>query len=615
MVFEALVGRSRLSRVVALVAVTAAWPLQGAAQFSLVREGIASVPAMPVCTQGTGGCGQWNGPYELAIDAAAWAEIAHAAVLPPPGGVMPPVNDPSVLFWCRRGSPCQPANPGPFQVFLWRPGRDVTTFHTIDVDPAVLSGARDLFCGGQTFDAFGRLITIGGTDRFEKCQSGNDAYGHKAVYLYDNVYYDPPQSSPAFVRLADMQDARWYATGILDDQGRVVALGHEGFPVFDADTRYQTGTVTGLSLAWDPAHTVYGVTSLSSCSTTSIQGLLDYPRAVQLARSPGHVMRVHKQPLFLRENQCPTDTEKDRWLPGPVWTPPAGEDPKRSYNVVHIVDARGGTDASLVEVVYHIGGAETEFYFCNPGINASTAVVKMVNPRPNADPLGPNPWVAAPSLFRERVEANTVVTLDGSFVTLAGVGKDAALTLTAWLTVERFRPPEIFTTGNTTSWTQLAPMSEPREYHGTAVLLPPGGAIATAGGVDSCAGVPDPGRHSVEIYNPWYFFSGPRPQITFIETHTPGLNDDVTLRVNIQGSQTGEFRVALLRPSVNTHAYDSNQRYIMLPTTPWIVLAGDEKEFDVRMPWNNFIAPPGYYMLTVVDSIGRPSNIEWVRIP
>jgi hypothetical protein len=606
---------------------TAASPPQGAAQgFGLVREGVASVPAAPVCTPASGGCGQWNGPYLLPIDPDDWSEIAHAAVLPPPGGVMPPSNDPTVLFWCRRGLPCFTPQPLTYQVFLWRPGRDVTTTHAIDVDATDLLTERDLFCGGQTFDAFGRLVFIGGTNRKAKCEDPNqiDAWGHKAVYLFDNVYYDPPLSVPAFVRLADMFDARWYATGMVDDQGRVIVLGHEGFPDPVAGERFETGTITGSSLAWDPVHTVYGVQSLTSCDTNNVQDLKDYTRAIQLARSPGHIMRVHKQPLFLRENQCPTDPEKDRWLPGPVWTPPIGEDPHRSYNVVHIVDARGGTDESLVEVVYHIGGAATEFYFCNPSINASTAVAKMVNPRPNADPLGPNPWIAAPSLFRERVEANTVVTLDGSLVTLGGVGKDAAGTLTARLTVERFRPPEIFTTGNTTSWTQLAPLSEPREYHGTAVLLPPGGAIATAGGNDSCTADfdpsdpdqdPDPGRHSVEMYNPWYFFSGPRPQITFIETHTPQLNDQVTLRVSIQGNQTGEFRVALLRPSVNTHAYDSNQRYIMLPATPWTILAGDEKEFDVRMPWNHFIAPPGYYMLTVVDSLGRPSHIEWIRLP
>jgi hypothetical protein len=315
--------------------------------------------------------------------------------------------------------------------------------------------------------------------------------------------------------------------------------------------------------------------------------------------------------------------EKDRWLEGPGFVPPTptANGVLRSYNVVHIVDARGGS-AAVTEVVYHIGGAALEYTECDTDIDATSAVFKMANPRPSADPAGPSQWEAAPSMYRQRVEANTVQTLDGSFVTIGGVGEDDAGVVTAWLTVERFRPPEIFTTGNTSSWTCLDRMTEPREYHSTAFLLPPDGRIGAAGGRDYCLNScpltenVDEGIHSVEIYSPWYFFSGPRPEITFVETHEPGADKaTIIVQAMIGGTQGGEFRVAFLRPAAVTHAWDFNQRYIMLPVSAWSDLGGGVKQFVVTLPWNNLIAPPGYYMMTLVDSSGRPSNIEWIKVP
>jgi hypothetical protein len=64
------------------------------------------------------------------------------------------------------------------------------------------------------------------------------------------------------------------------------------------------------------------------------------------------------------------------------------------------------------------------------------------------------------------------------------------------------------------SWTTMAPMSVPRLYHATALLLPDG-RVLTAG-TDSLWN-PGPFHHEevrLEFYSPPYLSQGPRPTIT-----------------------------------------------------------------------------------------------------
>ena len=65
----------------------------------------------------------------------------------------------------------------------------------------------------------------------------------------------------------------------------------------------------------------------------------------------------------------------------------------------------------------------------------------------------------------------------------------------------------------------------------------------------------------------------------------------------------------LLAPSADTHAVDMNQRYVPLRVT-----AQAGRPITVRTPANADIAPPGYYMLFVLDRSGTPSVARWVRL-
>jgi len=63
-------------------------------------------------------------------------------------------------------------------------------------------------------------------------------------------------------------------------------------------------------------------------------------------------------------------------------------------------------------------------------------------------------------------------------------------------------------------------------------------------------------------------------------------------------------RVALIRNGSVTHAFDCDQRYIRLEFSH---SGGDL--LTVTAPPHSAVAPPGYYMLWIVDDAGRPCKL------
>src|SRR4030095_1947935 len=66
--------------------------------------------------------------------------------------------------------------------------------------------------------------------------------------------------------------------------------------------------------------------------------------------------------------------------------------------------------------------------------------------------------------------------------------------------------------------------------------------------------------------------------------------------------------VALVRPGSSTHAFNFEQRLVDLSFT-----AGNGT-LTLTSPLNPNIAPPGYYMLFLINRAGVPSQAAWVRL-
>ena len=158
---------------------------------------------------------------------------------------------------------------------------------------------------------------------------------------------------------------------------------------------------------------------------------------------------------------------------------------------------------------------------------------------------------------------------------------------------------EIYHPG-TGEWRMAADSRVPRLYHSVAVLLPDG-RVVTAGS--------NPQRRTeemrVEVFWPPYLFAGDRPSVTPARQE---VGYGTTLAVTVPDA-AAVASAALTRPGATTHSSDLEQRLVDLPVT---VTAPDA--LDLALPASPNLAPPGWYLLTVLSTAGVPSPAAWVRL-
>ncbi len=225
-----------------------------------------------------------------------------------------------------------------------------------------------------------------------------------------------------------------------------------------------------------------------------------------------------------------------------------------------------------MQKVLVVGGSSTE----GPPGGPSTNTAEILD-----FTLATPAWSYTGSMTYARENENLVLLADGTVLAVGG-GGGAGVFLNPVLTPELYDP----TTG---IWTLMAPQIGPRAYHSTAVLLPDGRVIS--------AGTNDHGsmQQTYEIFSPPYLFKGARPTITSIPA-TLAYGANFTITTPDAASIT---RVALLRPGATTHADDFDQRYVDLTFTL------GTGQITATAPATSNYAPPGFYMLVIVNSSRR----------
>ncbi|PYM78725.1 MAG: hypothetical protein DME09_22860 [Candidatus Rokuibacteriota bacterium] len=155
----------------------------------------------------------------------------------------------------------------------------------------------------------------------------------------------------------------------------------------------------------------------------------------------------------------------------------------------------------------------------------------------------------------------------------------------------------------TKTWTTLAKMQTPRLYHSIALLLPDG-RVLIAGGGRTSSGTAADDQLSAEIYSPPYLFRGPRPVIASAPTTAPyggtvfvGTPDALKVA-----------SVSLVRLGSVTHSFNNSQRFLSLPFQQGV------GGLNVQAPATANLAPPGYYMLFLINTNGVPSLAAFVRL-
>ncbi|MBA3258902.1 MAG: DUF1929 domain-containing protein [Gemmatimonadales bacterium] len=164
---------------------------------------------------------------------------------------------------------------------------------------------------------------------------------------------------------------------------------------------------------------------------------------------------------------------------------------------------------------------------------------------------------------------------------------------------EAVHPAELWspTTG---TWTTLAGNSVKRAYHSTSILLPDGRVLHTGSG----NGGGQLGQRNAELFSPPYLFKGPPPTITEVPARV-GYGASFTVATPEAGAIA---KVSLVRLGSTTHAFDMNQRFQPLSFNPQ---AGG---LVVSAPSSRNHAPPGDYMLFILDTTGVPSVARFIRV-
>ncbi len=143
-------------------------------------------------------------------------------------------------------------------------------------------------------------------------------------------------------------------------------------------------------------------------------------------------------------------------------------------------------------------------------------------------------------------------------------------------------------------WTLVSYSAVVRIYHGATLLLPDGRVLFTGSG--DASGATD--EKNYELFSPPYLFKGPRPVITGT---LPGrMTYGQTLKLETPDAAT-IAKVHLIRFSSVTHAFDMGARLVPLSFS-------GGRSLTIAMPASRAAAPPGPYMLFLVNADGVPSE-------
>ncbi|KAL3840620.1 hypothetical protein ACJIZ3_025211 [Penstemon smallii] len=168
----------------------------------------------------------------------------------------------------------------------------------------------------------------------------------------------------------------------------------------------------------------------------------------------------------------------------------------------------------------------------------------------------------------------------------------------------------------------LNPSTIPRMYHSAASLMPDGRVLV--GGSNphelyNFTGVRYPTDLSLEAYIPDYMdqgYNSMRPTIDTVgaldNEISYGQEFSIEFSVELYRPDRG-ITVSMVLPSFTTHSFAMNQRLLVLPISNLEILSSMSFRVTVHAPPTTNLAPPGYYMLFVVND-GVPSHSVWIRM-
>jgi hypothetical protein len=501
--------------------------------------------------------GTWaNGPN-------TFSHPVHVALLP----------SGKVLYVAGSGYHKPSANAGTFKAGIWNPATNGQTEITLP---------KDLFCSGHTLLPDGNVLFVGGNLKYPFQEPLDKKWwGLDAAFEFDH-------ESESFSEIASMAHGRWYPTLVELEDGRVqVVAGYDEFGFHNLLTEIFDPSSGEWSLSFDPNSSKTYCVGCDSTKCSSIPGAGSpcYGGPNQ-GVNPGIGLypRMHLMPSGLVAMVGQTGTRR-------LWNPQtgrwhfAGNGTQRSYGTSVLLPLQN--DASEDGKILVCGGSPTTSM---PQIASASAEII----EPNG--LDLDSTSISPMDYPRRY-CSPVLLPTGKVIIFGGTEENNDPSLAVY-------EPEMFDPDNNT-WTLLPGQSVPRIYHSGAILLQDGRIWSMGTSYNSVAKPPYPAFEvRTEIFSPDYV-SQARPTIA---GSAPTGSYGGT--INVQTPDASDIsKVSLVKVSTTTHHYNTDQRLIWLQ-----IQSRTSSSITVKAPINGKFAPPGYYMLHIIDGQGVPSKGAMVRI-
>jgi Domain of unknown function (DUF1929)/Glyoxal oxidase N-terminus len=429
--------------------------------------------------------------------------------------------------------------------------------------------SHHLFCSGHSLLGDGRLLVAGG-------------HQDEVNALHT---FDP--GLEAWERVGEMANGRWYPTCTTLPDGKVLIISgtkNHGGPVGPGapvnNTLQLYDPVSGIEPE-EPLPVPFSNHFPPAFATIDLYPFVYVLPSGKLLVHSRNTTRIYDLDARAWEaTQFPTEYPWSRTYPGAgtsVLLPllPASDPPYRDRVLVI-----GG------------GGADPERLTISTPANKTAEILDLTAAQPA--------WRFTAPMTGPRVMADAVLLPDGTVAVVGGSSTGRAdFAVKPVLAIELFHPVS-------ETWSALCRLQVPRSYHATALLLPDARVLVMGkDGLFNTEPYNYP-EHRVEIFSPPYLFRGHRPSILTAPQHVPY---DTTF--DIETTDAAEIAsVVLLRAGAATHSFNMDQRHVGL-----VINTRASNHLTVTSPPNSNLAPPGFYMLFIIDTTGVPSVAEFVQLP
>lgn len=500
--------------------------------------------------------GVWaNGPDTL-------SHPVHVALLP----------NGKVLYVAGSGYHRDSAS-GPYKAGVWDPGTNNQTEIILE---------KDLFCCGHTLLPDGKVLFVGGNRKYP-FQTPKDGkwWGWDIAFLFN-------QGTESFTEIQHMAHGRWYPTLVELDDGKVQVLaGYDEFGYHNLLNEIFDPKSNSWTVSYDPnASRTYCVgCTASSCSTVPGAGSPCYGGTNQgVNPSTGLYPRMHLMPSGLVA-MVGQGSVRRVWNPATQRWHSSGTGTQRSYGTSVLLPLEN--TAGEIGKILICGGSPTTSF---PAIATDSAEIIT----PSGFSLNST---SIASMHYPRRYCNPVILPTGKIVIFGGTQESNDPSLAVY-------EPELFDPNNNT-WTLLPPHTVPRIYHSGAILLQDG-RVWTMGTSYGSKPVPPYPAYELrtEIYSPDYI-SETRPSIP---SSLPDAQYGGTIQI-LTADASSIAKISLVKVSSTTHHYNTDQRLIWLQ-----IQDSTSSSVTAKAPINSKLAPPGYYMLHIINNQGIPSKGAMIRI-